>query len=109
MNILKNHDSFEASISLNDADNLSMASSIFGARSQRDAIKRPGGFGRPVVGSDPEYYSRQAQIVFRKAVKSDPELSELYLRGRSLNYNLEQSLSSAYCRVGGRPLRLQFS
>jgi hypothetical protein len=75
MNSLTRYEKIEASIGLNDAVNISNVASIFGARSERDARKRPGGFGRPVVGSDPEYFSRQAQKVLLREIRQDTDLS----------------------------------
>lgn len=104
MKSLKANKNYEASIGLNDAANISTAASIFGARTERDARNRPGGFGRPVVGSNPDYYYRRAQKVLLEEIRSDDELSSLYLRGQLLNHSLEQSMLRNTIKLGGPPV-----
>jgi hypothetical protein len=101
MSRLNNGNNFVAQVRLDDAVNLSKVGSSFGARTKREARKRSGLYATPVpiVGSNPEYFGRKAQGVFRSAVTADEDLSRLYLSGWARSQTLEQTLF--HPRVGG--------
>lgn len=87
-------------ISLDHASELSHAARSFGARTRGQARRYPGRFNRPVVGSDPDYYRRQAARVFRSTVWSDPDLSDLYRDARALSQKLHDSAIDPYAIEG---------
>lgn len=90
----------KSDIPLADAVNLSTVAGSFGARSYREARRHPGRFQRPVVGSDPEYYKRQANKVMTLAIKDDKNLGSLYEHAWLLNNNVESSITKPYA-LGG--------
>lgn len=87
INLGKRNPEGVARIGINDAINLSQVASSFGARTEREAFRRPGGFYRPAVG-DPEYFARRAGKVFRTAVKEDAELKGLLERSTDLSMSV---------------------
>ncbi len=88
-----------ARISLGDAEMLSDVGRSLCARSPREARNFPGDFRRPVV-RDPDYFARQAQKVFGRAIKEDEELGSLYLNAWSLSNRLERATTKPY-QIGG--------
>jgi hypothetical protein len=84
----------EAQITLDQAQELSHAARSFGAATQREAMRHPGGFGRPVVGYNPDYYERTAARTLRHAVRHDPDLKFLYGEVGVLSMQLREEVDS---------------
>lgn len=93
-------DVLKAEVTLRDAENLSTTAEVFGVRKRRDLRDLPEGSLRPYVGGNPGYYRERATKVFRKAIKADPQLKNMYLRAWSLGSGIVRTTSKPYLLAG---------
>ncbi len=89
-----------AELPISYGSELSKAARMFGASSQRDARRNPGGFGRPAIGYA-DYWENQASKALQRAIKSDKELKDFYETAQHLGGYVKASITEPRFMLDG--------